>query len=379
MANKKLLFYTKMNFGNVANSGIRNKVFAQLNAFRNLNLDTDLFYFEDKEIILEGLNSNWRTRFSSKLRFIMYLYFGYIDKLDIQQYDAIYIRHFLTNPLFLLGLRKIKISNPKIKILMELPTYPYKFQNKKLSIGLRLQQKIDDFCVPFFRKFIDQIVTISLDKEIFGIKTIITDNGIDVSKYGIVNPKYPINGEIHLLGLANVQSWHGFDRIISGLAIFNKSDSNQKVIFHVVGNGDVLEDLKSQVQINSLGDSVLFHGFLTGAALEEMFAKCQLGVAVLGLHRVNLQHASALKAREFASRGLPFMASHDDFGFPDGYPFILRVPSNDEPIDINKVIEFVHSLAKYPNYHIEMNNFAKLNFNWEAKLQPVFDYLNSAK
>jgi glycosyltransferase involved in cell wall biosynthesis len=375
MNKKKLLFYTKMNFGNVANSGIKNKVFAQLKAFRNLDFDTDIFYFENKEIIIEGDNANRRKTFDSKLKFIQYLYFGFLNHVDIEKYDMVYIRHFLTNPLFLFALKTIKKRNPNIKILMELPTYPYKFQNHKLSLSLRIQQKIDDLCVPFFKKYINQIVTISLDKEIFGIRTIITDNGIDVDKYGVIVPNKSTDKTIHLLGLANVQSWHGFDRILEGLANYKKTKSKINVVFHVVGNGDVLDELKSQAQRNDLSDCVIFHGFLTGIDLEEMFSKCQIGVAVLGLHRVNLHHASALKAREFTSRGLPFMASHDDYGFPDSYPYILKVPSTDDPINIESVIKFVNTLDEHPNYHIEMNNYAKNNFKWETMLKPIKDYL----
>jgi hypothetical protein len=104
-----------------------------------------------------------------------------------------------------------------------------------------------------------------------------------------------------------------------------------------------------------------------------MFAKCQLGVGVLGLHRVNLSHASALKAREFASRGLPFMASHDDFGFPNNYPFILKLPASEEAIDINLVVDFVGKLKEFSNYHLKMNSYAAENFTWESKLKSVRD------
>ncbi|WP_255039038.1 glycosyltransferase [Lacihabitans soyangensis] len=373
MDQKRLLFYTKMNFGNVANSGIKNKVFAQAKAFNNLGLATDVLYFENKTIKIEGKNQNIQSFCKSKIDFLKFLYFGYLSAIDVKKYDFVYIRHFLTNPLFLWMLKSIKKQNPSIKIYMELPTYPYKYQNNKLSFSLRIQQKIDEVCTPFFKKYIDQIVTISLHDTIFDIPTIKTDNGIDVEKFGPIKPQHAEDGILNLLGLANVQSWHGFDRLIAGISNYVITNPLKKVILHVVGNGDVLEDLKKQTKDNNLSDYVKFHGFLSGNELIEMFAKCQMGVGVLGLHRVNLSHASALKAREFASRGLPFMASHDDFGFPDGYPFILKLPASDEAIDVNLIVNFVEKLKEFPNYHLVMNKYAIENFTWESKLKPVRD------
>ncbi len=373
MNNKNLLFFTKMNFGNVANSGIKNKVFAQVKAFNNLELPTDILYFENKTIKIEGKSQNIQKVCESKFSFLNFLYFGFLKEIDIKNYDYVYIRHFLTNPLFLWMLKSIKKQKPSIKIYMELPTYPYKFQNNKLSFNLKIQQKIDEFCTFFFKKYIDYIVTISLHDNIFGIPTIKTDNGIDVEKYGPIKPVNNANGEINLLGLANVQSWHGFDRLIAGITNYIKQSPARKVILHVVGNGDVLEALKNQTVQNGVSEFVKFHGFLSGVELEQMFASCQLGVGVLGLHRVNLTHASALKAREFGSRGLPFMASHDDYGFPDNYPFIMKVPPNEEAIDIKLVVDFVEKLKEYPNYHLEMNKYAAENFTWESKLKCVKD------
>ena len=373
MGKKKLLFFTKMNFGNVANSGIKNKVFAQAKAFDNLGLDTDNLYFENKTIKIEGQNQNIQKFCESKVDFLNFLYFGYLKEIDIQKYDFIYIRHFLTNPLFLWMLARIKKQKPSIKIYMELPTYPYKYQNNKLSLSLKIQQKIDEVCTLFFKKYIDYIVTISLHDTIFDIPTIKTDNGIDVEKFGPIKPLHPEDGIINLLGLANVQSWHGFDRLIAGISNYVKSNPSKKIVLHVVGNGDVLEELKNQTKDNNLSEYVTFHGFLSGNELIEMFAKCQMGVGVLGLHRVNLNHASALKAREFASRGLPFMATHDDYGFPDNYPFILKLPASEEAIDINMVVDFVNKLKEFPNYHLEMNKYAVENFTWESKLKSVRD------
>jgi glycosyltransferase involved in cell wall biosynthesis len=375
----KLLFFTKMNFGNVANSGIKNKVFSQAKAFENLGLETDVLYIDNNIIKIQGKSLNIKQKFESKFKFVIYLYFGYLREIDIQNYDFVYIRHFLTNPLFLFMLQKIKRNKPSIKIFMELPTYPYSFQNNSFNLNIKIQQKIDELCTSFFKKTISKIVTISKDKVIFEIPTVITDNGIEVDKYGIIDSIPFEKNHIHLLGLANVQMWHGFDRLLTGLSNYQKTNNEIHVIFHIVGNGDALDALKKQTENLNLNKSVQFHGFLSGQELEIMFKKCQIGIGVLGLHRVNLAHASALKAREFASRGLPFIAAHDDFGFPEDFPFILKLPADETPINIEKLLEFVKNLEKIPDYRKKMNQYAKENFTWESKLEIVRDNFISQK
>ncbi len=374
-----LLFFTKMNFGNRANSGIKNKVYAQVKAFEELGFNTTLLSFENKEVLITETKNEHREHRSNKFNFLNYLYFGYLKRINLDKIDYVYIRHFLCNPLFIWMLRHIKKRKPSIKIYMELPTYPYRFQNNKVSLNLRFQQFIDDLCTPFFKKYIDHIVTISLDDVIFGIPTIKTDNGIDINTYSALTPNVKKDDTLHLLGLANVQSWHGFDRILDGLYNYNTiKPLTKKVILHIVGNGDALSNLKNQTEKLNISSSVIFHGFLGGQELENMFKNCQVGIGVLGLHRVNLKHASALKAREFSARGLPFIASHDDFGYPDNYPFILKFPANDEPIQIEKIINFYTNLKKeHPDYHLKMHEHARKNFTWESKLKPVADKFQS--
>lgn len=367
----KLIYYSKLNFGNDVNIGIKNKVFAQVKAFRNLGLETDVLSIQNNQILINDSEAEPSQSFNSKIKFLQFLYFTFLKKIKIENYDFLYIRHFLTNPLFILMLRIIKKRNPEIKIYMELPTYPYKFQGNKLTFSIKIQQFVDDICTKFFKNYIDKIVTLSLDKSIFGIETIIIDNGIDTEKYSF--KKFKNNKAIHLLGLANVQSWHGFDRIIEGLAIYKNQKKDVNITFHVVGNGNALNELKELSAFHGLEDKVIFHGFLNGEELEAMFDKCDIGIGVLGLHRVNLKHASALKAREFTARGLPFIASHDDYGYTNDFPYILRVSGNDEQVKMEDIIKFFNFIQSNPNHSEEMNNYAKENFTWESQLKKVYD------
>ncbi|MCP9767647.1 hypothetical protein EGI22_06960 [Lacihabitans sp. LS3-19] len=371
----KLLFFTKMNFGIPASGGIKNKVFAQARAFEGLGLETDILFFENSEVKIRGKNINITTNTTSKFEFLKYLYLGYLKKIKIEEYDYLYIRHFLTNPLFILMLKRIKSRNKRIKIFMEIPTYPYRFEFAHMPFKKRLELKIDDFTTSFFKKYIDRIVTFSSKKEIFGVPTLRTDNGIDIEKFGLVSSAQFGGSQLHLLGLANMQIWHGIDRLIMGLKQYYNSSQSLKVILHIVGRGDELENLIRLSEDNNLTEYIKFHGFLSGDELNNMFASCHLGIGSLGMHRINVAkgETSALKSREYASRGLPFVIAYEDRGFPVDFPFMLKLEANDNPIDINTLVEFYMEATKTNDFGIKMHEYAANNLSWKSKLLPVVE------
>ncbi len=378
---EKLLFFTKMNFAVKGSGGIQNKIFAQAKAFDQLGIETDIIFFENDKIYLKSDETTLLNQINSKFGFLKYIYGGFLEDINIQNYQYLFVRHFLTNPLFLWLLLRIKLSNPKIVIFMEIPTYPYKFEFGLMTLKKRLEQKLDEFCTYFFRFFIDQIVTFSSKTKIFGIPTIQTDNGIDIEKFGLtIRPTFD-GKTIHLLGLANVQPWHGLDRVIYGLHEYYKQENHLNLIFDVVGSGDELPNLKNLANSLSLDKYVRFHGFVSGDDLLKIYERSHIGIGSLGMHRINVAkgETSALKSREYAARGIPFVIAYLDRGFPEDFPFLLNLPADDNPIDIQQVIDFYTSCLKEKDYPEIMHNYAKDNLTWNAKLKPVAEALKNAK
>ncbi len=370
---KRLLFFTKMNLAVPANGGIRNKIFAQARAFEELGIETDVLFFENHEVKIVGSHFKSCRSTRSKLEFLKYLYFGFLSDLKIADYDYVYIRHFITNPLFLMMLRRMKRQNNKIKIYMEVPSYPYIFEFANAPFKKRIEVRMDAFNTRFFKNYIERIVTFSKQKKIFDIPTIVTDNGIDVKSYGLVDPVKFDGKNLHLLGLANVQIWHGFDRLILGIKEYYKQERDIKVHFHIVGEGAEIQNLKDIVSNNALQEQVHFHGFLGGAKLIEMFSICHLGIGSLGMHRINVAkgETSTLKSREYAARGIPFVVAYKDRGFPDNYPYLLCLDADDTPINISTLIEFYLRVSSDSNFSKSLNAYASENLTWKAKLQPV--------
>ncbi|HMG15997.1 MAG TPA: glycosyltransferase [Saprospiraceae bacterium] len=376
--NKKLLFFTKINFGNSQNTGYWNKVNSQADAIRKQGWAVDLIYINDNEIRLktsEGISS---TTFKSRLNLLYNLFIVSPCLLKKEKYTAVYIRHFLTNPLFLIFLHKMR-SQLKT-IVMEVPTYPYSFEYKGINKN-RLLYLIDRFCSLFFKLYIDRIVSFSFDKYIFKIATISTDNGVDVASIKYTDTAPAFTGKLRILGLGNPRIWHAYERVIAGLYEYYQTRKTIDVVFEIVGQGGELEKYKLLTEKYGLQDKIIFHGYKSGEELDVICKQCHVAVASLGMHRINVANgeASPLKAREFAARGILFLTGYTDKGFPLDFPFVLNFPADESPINIDRVLLFyTNILNKYPDYTIQMRKYALDNLDWSSKMKPVVDYFNQA-
>ncbi len=375
----KFLFYTKLNFGNEGHSGISKKIIAQAEALRRLGFPTDLLYFSDNEVVVEDGLGKRVFSFSNKYQRIFFQYKNFIQLLDFQSYTHIYIRHFFLHPLAIFLLFWIKKANPSLKIIMEIASYPYHEQARKDDWKDRLRYAMDKWHCQFLKRYVNVILTFSPFEKIYDIPTLRTSNGVAIDglfpkKNILFDPK---NG-FHILGLANVQHWHGFDRIIEGLREYYQDSTNSTpVFFHIVGKGDELAKLQSLVNEPILQKHIIFHGAKYAAELQDFFEKCQVAVSSLGMHRIGVANGetSNLKVREYCARGIPFINGYTDRDLPTDFPFVFQVLANEQSVDIQKVINFYENLlnthSDFPN---ALHNFAKQHLTWEAKLEVVKDW-----
>jgi hypothetical protein len=152
--------------------------------------------------------------------------------------------------------------------------------------------------------------------------------------------------ELNLIGVAEIHQWHGFDRLVKGLALYYSKPQDYIVNFHVVGyffSAEGENEFRKLISDNDMEDYVILHGKKHGTDLDEIFNQCDMGVGSLGRHRVGIQRIKTLKNREYAARGIPFIYSETDSDFDDR-PYVLKEPADESPIDIKQVIEFYKSL-----------------------------------
>lgn len=86
---------------------------------------------------------------------------------------------------------------------------------------------------------------------------------------------------------------------------------------------------------------VFFTGVLTGAALDDVYNKCDLAVGSFGAHRKGLKLSVSLKSREYVAKGLPIVTSVDmDIENENTDKWFLKYPADESMLDINRIVEF---------------------------------------
>lgn len=290
--------------------------------------------------------------------------------------EFVYARCFQNaNPWLILFFRKLRIAG--VKAVTEIPTYPYDQEFATFSWKQRCELKIDQLFRHKLSKEMSAIVTFSNAKEIFGQCTINISNGVDFDSIPILRKSRTIEGQLHLIGVAEVHIWHAYDRLITGLGEYYKNGGLREVIFHIVGGVHPHEryntcayhpGLQNIIDKYKIEDKVIFHGTLYGEQLTEVFNQCQFAIGSLGRHRTGITSIKTLKNREYATRGIPFIYSEEDSDFDD-QPYVMKAPADESPINIYKIIDFVD------NFSIEPEEIRKTveHLSWKNQMQKVLD------
>jgi glycosyltransferase involved in cell wall biosynthesis len=253
---------------------------------------------------------------------------------------------------------------------LEIPTYPY--DGEFTTVKQRIYLLKESFFRRYLRRYVDMIVTYSLEKDIFKIPTAHISNA--VSSIPPLLEKSPIKDRIELISVANMAFWHGFDRMISGL--HNYYNNNPKIIvnYTLVGDGDIqiINSLKEQTHQLGLDNYIHFVGGKSGSDLDEQFVGKHLAIGCLGCHRKGIKQLKALKNVEYAMRGIPFVYSEDNIDFDDKC-YVLKVPADESPIDIQSLCDFVKQQKWSP---VEIRDSVGY-MTWDNQMLAILDKFNS--
>ena len=298
-----------------------------------------------------------------------------LKKIIWNNYDFVYIRYeAYANPLFNSFLKGIKKSG--VNIILEIPTYPY--DREKLWRGNNhlisfIKMVVEKIFRLLLKKHVYRVVTFSNDDVIFGIKTIKISNGIDLSAVEIKkNTKE--KDYISLVGAAALKYWHGYDRLINGLSNYYMTAPKVKVKFQIIGNSidSTLGDLVNLVARLKLGKYVDFIGNVQYDLLNKYFEDADIGIGSLGRHRTGITQLSALKNREYAARGIPFIYSENDKDF-DGKEFVMKVPANETAIDVCQIVNWYISIKKKVTPQ-QIRDSVK-HLDWEEQIQKIVSFI----
>lgn len=344
----KILFLVYHGFSD--ESGISKKIHYQVKGLRQNGHEVHLCYYDfdsrghrcryvDDKVIADygrGAMAALRSRID----------LGCIDRYCIENgIEMVYARSFMNASPVLVSLFG-KLKKHGIKCVTEIPTYPYDHEFK----GYPLKYKIPLYIDMMFRRALaakmEAIVTFSNKGSIFGQRTICISNGIDLDSIPLHNPKK--QQDIHLIAVAEIHYWHGFDRLVAGLGEYYKSNLNgRKVYFHVVGWEDdrgttsngylTVEQMAKKYGIEKY---IINHGKLFGGKLDEVFNQCVFAIGSLGRHRSGITEIKTLKNREYAARGISFIYSENDSDFDDK-PYIIKATADESPINVGEIINYI--------------------------------------
>lgn len=348
------------------NNGISKKISYQLNAFRTLGMQTHICFMDEhetkKRIVDDTVIADYGNGIISKIK--KRIEFSSITSYAINNHiDFVYIRsNHNANPFTIRMVKQMKKAG--MKVVMEIPTYPYDSEYEAQGISRQIFQ--DKIFRNSLAKQLDAIVTFSDYDKIFGQKTIRISNGIDFNSVRMKSSVNDTSKELNLIGVAEIHEWHGFDRIVKGLAEYYSKPQNYIIRFHIVGyffNIEIEKEFKEFIVHHHMEDYVILYGKKHGEELDELFDQCDFGIGSLGRHRVGIQKIKTLKNREYAARGIPFMYSETDSDF-DQKPYVLKAPADESSIDINSIIRFYQQLSLTP---IEIRDSIK-ELSWENQM-----------
>jgi len=332
---RKLLYMAAVN-ENSKSVGVWNKIKMQINYLKSQNIQVDFCYVNQKNNLLSKIRT--RVPYTG-------FYSWIVDRDKVNNTDCVYIRYAGCDYQLIESLKTMKKINSSLKILVEIPTYPYD-QELKLTFSNAVWILKDRLNRRKLHKYVDYIITYSNDKCIFNIPTMQLSNAVNSSVISAKNIALS-DSSIHVIAVARFEFWHGYDRFLKGLYKYYKSAEDNKVNIqlHFVGESTELETYKSLVDDYHLRDHVFFCGTKVGKEIDEVYDQCEIGLDAMGRHRSGVYYNSTIKGKEYGAKGLPIVSGvKTELDADHEYRYYMRVPADESPINIQAVINFYHQI-----------------------------------
>lgn len=363
-------------------SGVSKKIEAQIKGLRDSKHNVYMCHYDINEKglwarmidynTLEDYGNNKLSPIKKRIRYGAILKFVKDYKIDF-----VYARSFHNANPFTISFFK-KLKNANIKSVIEIPTYPYDQEYKDKLVKDKIELLTDKLFRHQLAKMTDAIVTFSDDEKIFGQRTIRISNGIDFDMLPLKKKQVEDKSTLNLVGVAEVHFWHGFDRLLKGLAEYYSRPHIQEVHFHLVGgidpnewNGsEMAEGINTLINKHHLSNYVTLYGKRFGDELNAIFEKADVAIGSLARHRSGIYKIKPLKNREYAARGIPFIYSEIDTDFEDK-PYILKMPADESPINIQAIIDFYNGMDIEP---LAIRDSIK-NLSWKEQMQKIINEL----
>lgn len=357
-------------------NGVSKKINYQIECMRTNGFYVEILDYNSipKSLITKtGLFIERLLGYSYRLNYLINSFLLKSDK-ELCDTDFLYIRKDFCNNNQIYYLNKIRKQNPKLKILVEYPTFPYdnEIHGRRKIITL----PIDKECRKKLKKSINRAVTFSDDSLLFGVKCLNISNAIDYNKVTLKNHKN--HSGINLIAVALFDRFHGYDRLIKAMGENIDIVKTNNICFHLVGDGYAIKEYKSLISTYNLESFVILHGKMFGQDLDEIYNISDIAVDNMGRHRVGCYYNSSLKGKEYGAKGLPIVSGVKTELDNLDEDFYYRVPADDSLIDLNEIIKFYHKMYDNKDPILIAKHIRETTnkyFNFEVAFKPVIDYI----
>ncbi len=371
----KMLYVTNIHRDNA--DGIWNKIKYNLYSYQRLGFEVSFAYRNDLSYSIEnGFNTDKSKETKIDCVHKDTYYYGLSKVVSNGNYDLVYIRKpiggfsYAFLPYFLWCIKK----NKNTKVILEIPTYPYK--KEITTFRLHVSEFILNVSKLFFTKNIDLIVYMGdYSESIWGRPSLRIANAIDLEHVKPVKKNLkPLGNAINFVGVARLSFWHGYDRLIKAISSYK---GGYKIRFKIVGDSEPemsrLQELTKKLRVEN---EISFVGAKSGDELNLIYSESDVCVDSLGRHRSGSYYNSSLKSKEYAAKGLPFIKSHKDDSF-NSTDFVYDVSADEGDIDLDAIIKWYQELPV--DTPMKMRAYAERHLSWDRQCETVISYLSQDK
>lgn len=346
--------------------GIYKKICAQSDAVEKVVGHCNLITRRGDKAVLKEYLENKQEELNND-------FFDYISQQILSaEMDLIYVRHMIPNFRLISVLKNAK--NQGVKIFYEIPTYPYfgeQFKASRKKYRAVVKIGLDLIFWPLIYHYIDKLVIIRSNSKSHHFKKMIEiTNGVkteDIKSkdYSGVNYKKVFS----MVTVGTLYPYHGYDRVLEGLAACNERVEGVTVEFHIVGSSQTIDELHAMADKLKL-HHVIFHGTKTTEELNCMYDSFDVGLGCLALHRRNADIDTTLKVIEYLCRGVPVVTSGQT-PLKHFNNCTIKVIDNDYPLSIEDIF------SKYNKISLEVkksiSELAKSKFSWISIMRKALE------
>jgi glycosyltransferase, family 1 len=373
---KKMFFYANFRVYDET-VGITQKVKKQIEAFQELGYDVIYSgYLEDGVAIFDNTGNilvkkkyffkNGKINHILRRYMLLLLCKDYFLKNDLEL-EFSYLRyHFFDS--FYINLLKVLKKKSK-KVIMEAHSYPV-FVKKDRFNPIKI---LDEMYSKKAHKYCDYIASMTNLKTIYEIPTYEIENTLNIDDFKIKKYKR-VENKFILINVAFENITHGLDRLIKGISNYYKTIyKTTSIDIELLLIGEYSNSTKKLVEDLSLSEKVKFLGKMKRNEIDTYIDEAHFAVGSMGNHRANSYYGSALKTKEYIARGIPFV-----YGWEEriliNFPFAYKVPLNEEPVDIKKILEFYRKIEN-KDLAIKMRKFLEENNrSWQQQFYELLKF-----